>query len=43
MGNDKSKAAGGGAPPPAAKQPVVSRTVDQTSQIKATVSRLEQR
>jgi hypothetical protein len=43
MGNDKSKAAGGGAPPPAAKQPVVSKTVDQASQIKATVSRLEQR
>lgn len=40
MGNDKSKSRG---PPPSAKQPVVSRTVDQASKIKSTVSRLEQR
>lgn len=41
MGNDKSKAAGK-APPPA-KQPVVSKTVNQTAQLKQTIGRLEQR
>ncbi len=41
MGNDKSKASR--APPPKAQQPVVSKTVDQTSKVKATISRLEQR
>ncbi|GBG30919.1 Charged multivesicular body protein 4b [Hondaea fermentalgiana] len=40
MGNDKSKAARGPAP---AKQPTVSRTVDQAAQMKQTVQRLEAR
>jgi hypothetical protein len=43
MGNDKSKAAGDARRPRSAKQPVVSKTVDQASQIKATVRCLEQR
>uniref|UniRef100_A0A7S2SLG1 Uncharacterized protein n=1 Tax=Mucochytrium quahogii TaxID=96639 RepID=A0A7S2SLG1_9STRA len=44
MGNDKSKPKGGGGPPPpAAKQPAVSKTVDEASKMKATIDRLHQR
>jgi len=41
MGNEKSKGGGGGAPK--AKTAAVSKTVDQISQLKGTLQRLEQR
>lgn len=43
MGNDKSKPAAAARGPAPAKQPVVSKTVDQAAQMKQTVSRLEAR